>query len=46
MADVNFDDLETGYGMAPSRLPRMVNLMGAACSVALIAGLAVWGYQL
>jgi hypothetical protein len=48
MADVNFDDVEGGFGMGqdPSRLPRMVNLLGAVCSVALIAGLAVWGYQL
>lgn len=48
MADVNFDDVEGGFGMGhgPGRLPRMVNLAGAVCSVALIAGLAVWGYKL
>ena len=47
MADVNFDDVDGGFGMGgPGRLPKMVNLAGAVCSVALIAGLAVWGYQL
>ena len=47
MADVNFDEVEGGFGMGvPSRLPKLVNLAGAVCSVALIAGLAVWGYQL
>lgn len=48
MAEVNFDEVEGGFGMGhgASRLPKLVNLAGAVCSVALIAGLAVWGYQL
>ena len=47
MADVNFDEVE-GLGMTAlqGRLPQMVNLAGAVCSLALIAGLAVWGYKL
>lgn len=47
MADVKFDDFDGGYA-APSNLGvgRIVNLAGAACSVALILGMAVWGYKL
>lgn len=46
MADIDFDD----YG-APPRFPlvqtqRFVNLAGAVCSVGLLAGVAVWGYNL
>ena len=51
MADLQFDDFEGGYGvpMGPGRLDRarrIVNLTGAVCSVALVAGLGLWGYQL
>lgn len=47
MADMKFDDFDGGY-VAPGggRVSRLINLAGAACSVALIVGLAVWGYKL
>lgn len=47
MADVKFDNFDGGYA-APggARVSRLVNLAGAVCSVALIIGLGVWGYQL
>ncbi len=48
MADVNFDDVDGGRRVSagPGHLQPVINLVGAACSVALIAGLAVWGYNL
>lgn len=47
MADVDFDDFEDGYAAPNSGgFSRWVNLAGAACSVALIVGLGVWGYKL
>lgn len=53
MADVDFDDFEGGYpagwsgqALASGRLTRIIHLSGAACSVALVIGLAVWGYKL
>ena len=51
MADLEFEDFESGYGApaAAGRLDRarkLVNLAGAVCSVGLLAGLGVWGYQL
>jgi len=47
MADVKFDDFDGGYA-APlnGSVSRAVNLAGAAVSVALIFGMAVWGYKL
>ena len=47
MADMKFDDFDGGYA-APlnGRFGRAVNLAGAAVSVALILGMAVWGYKL
>ena len=49
MADVDFDEFDGGYGTSVPRAGRMshlVHLAGAACSVALVIGLAVWGYKL
>jgi SPOR domain len=47
MAEVDFDEFEGGYAQPMiGRAGRMVSLAGAACSVALIAGLALWGYRL
>lgn len=47
MADVDFDDLEDGYAAPNSGgFSRWVHLAGAACSVALVVGLGVWGYKL
>lgn len=47
MAEMNFDEFDSGYAV-PSRgnAGRWVNLFGAACSVALVIGVAVWGYKL
>lgn len=53
MADVDYDDYDGGYPagwsdnpVASGRLTRIIHLAGAACSVALVIGLAVWGYRL
>ena len=53
MADVDFDEFEGGYaeheiasGYASGRARAMINLAGAACSVALVIGLGIWGYKL
>jgi len=47
MADVDFDEFEDGYAAPNSGgLSRWVHLAGAACSVALVLGLGVWGYKL
>ena len=47
MADMKFDDFDGGYSSPENgRVSRLINLAGAACSVALVLGMAVWGYQL
>jgi hypothetical protein len=47
MADIDFDDFDLDDPVNRSiALSRWVNLMGAACSVALVLGLVVWGYKL
>ena len=51
MADINFDDVDRGYAQPVSdrgleRARRIVNIGGAVCSVALVLGLAFWGYRL
>lgn len=46
MADLDFDPYDNGYPLAAGRAGRLVNLAGAACSVALVLGLGVWGYKL
>lgn len=47
MADVDFDEFEDGYDPpASGRMGRFVHLAGAGCSVALIVGMAIWGYKL
>ena len=49
MADMNFDHFESGDvdpRATPPRFGRLLHLAGAACSVALIAGLGHWGYKL
>jgi hypothetical protein len=46
MADIDYDD----YGVMPritgGQAQRVIHLAGAVCSLALIAGVAYWGYQL
>ncbi len=53
MADLEFDEFEGEYGVPYrqtdgriDRAKRLVNLFGAVCSVALVLGLGIWGYQL
>lgn len=51
MADLEFEDFEGDYGTPMAarsfdKATRLINLAGAVCSVALIAGLGIWGYQL
>ena len=54
MADLEFDEFEgdfgvPGYGQPDGRMDRakrLVNMTGAVCSVALVLGLGLWGYQL
>ena len=50
MADMNFDRFEgnrrASSGVGQRNYQSMINLAGAATSVALVLGLAVWGYKL
>ncbi|MGB8812099.1 MAG: SPOR domain-containing protein [Paracoccaceae bacterium] len=56
MADVDFDDFEGGYGTPEAGMQvsgrrdsgrhGWINIAGALTSVALIAGIAVWGYKI
>jgi len=48
MAELDFERLESGYagGGRAARWGQMANLAGAACSVALVIGLGLWGYKL
>ncbi len=50
MADMNFERFKgnqrTSDDGGEARLQSLINLSGAAVSVALVIGLAVWGYQL
>lgn len=53
MADVDYDDFDAGHPsgwsgqrLAPGRLTQITHLAGAACSVALVIGLGMWGYKL
>jgi hypothetical protein len=47
MADIDFDDFDQDDPVTRSFVSsRWVNLTGAACSVALVVGLVVWGYKL
>ncbi len=47
MAEVDFDSFDAGAaGSRSARLSRMINLAGAASSIALVIGLGIWGYKL
>lgn len=47
MADLDFDEFEGAHPLVGgAKAGRLVNMMGAACSVCLVIGLAVWGYKL
>ena len=53
MADLEFDEFEGDYGVPYTqgdgrfdRAKRVANISGAVCSVALVLGLGIWGYQL
>jgi hypothetical protein len=47
MADVDFDEFDGGYAQPTvGRAGRMVSMAGAVCSLALIAGIGVWGYKI
>jgi len=48
MADLNFDQIESGFGARGDRRGGsfLINFAGAATSVALIVGLGYWGYSL
>ena len=47
MAELDFDSYDTdAVGNRSEQLSRMINLTGAACSIALVVGLGVWGYRL
>lgn len=51
MADVDYDDYDavSGWGEAEpqrGRMGRLMHLTGAICSVALVLGMAYWGYRL
>ena len=57
MANLEFDDVEGGYGYGPgaavgmgmarpSGMQRAMGLMGALTTVAVVVGVGVWGYQI
>lgn len=47
MAEANFNEFVSGSGVSRSgSVGRLVNLAGAAASIALVIGVAVWGYRL
>lgn len=48
MADVDFDDFEGVASLRPAaaRAQRLINMTGAATSLALVIGLCVWSYNL
>lgn len=47
MAELDFDPFSSGAQAPRSvQLSQMINLAGAACSVALVVGLGLWGYKL
>ena len=46
MADFNYDDDGVIPRMSGAQFKTFVNVAGAVCSFALIAGVAVWGYRL
>ena len=47
MADVDFDDFEGYYApRRPAKVQRLINIAGGVSSIALILGLAIWGYRL
>ncbi len=45
MADINYDDAGD-FGASETSISTLVNLGGAVVSLALVAGLGVWGYEL
>jgi cell division septation protein DedD len=49
MADMDFDEFDHAYAdgsRGSLRIGRLMNFAGAACSVALVIGMVVWGYKL
>ena len=47
MAEANFEDFgDAAPALHAGQTQRLINLVGGATSVALILGLAVWGYRL
>lgn len=48
MAEVNFDEVEgySGPSMRVAQVQRAINLVGGLTSLALVVGVAVWGYKL
>ncbi|TGD65018.1 SPOR domain-containing protein [Tabrizicola sp. WMC-M-20] len=46
MADIDFDDYGAPPRMTGGQAQKLIHLTGALCSLALIAGMALWGYRL
>ncbi|MFN3723075.1 MAG: SPOR domain-containing protein [Paracoccaceae bacterium] len=46
MADIDYDDYGASPRISGGQVQRLIHLGGAACSVALIAGMGLWGYKL
>ena len=46
MADIDYDDYGASPRISGGQIQRLIHLGGAACSVALIAGVGLWGYKL
>lgn len=46
MAEVDFEQFESGPAPRGAGMAQLMNIAGATCSIALVVGLAVWGYKL
>ena len=46
MADIDYDDYGASPRITGGQVQKLVQVAGAVCSLALIAGLALWGYRL
>lgn len=46
MADIDYDDRGDFPRITGGQVQKLIHVAGAVCSIALIAGVAVWGYRL
>lgn len=46
MADIDFDDYGASPRITGGQVQKLIHLAGAACSIALVVGVGLWGYRL